>query len=157
MSSSSDILDYLSTLMTAANRLQGKGSGGGLEGVGRETTTRAFFKPDLLQSSNFLNKGKETFMLPETNQELQTKEKDSWLTAEDIINAAEHPDSVGANSPIILIPFEDKQPSGEFSWNELPAAPFTILDMDTSTSTAGDQEESNPKVGYSSDRFPMSV
>jgi hypothetical protein len=152
--------------MTAANSLKGQGSQEGLEGVDRQTTIRTFFKPDLLQDDAF-TEGRPSFLggselsfdsdtatsgqiplVQNTNNRVIINNRqpstidDRWLTAEDLMQAAENP-NLYTHSPIVLIPFENEQPSTDLNLDQIKNNPFTILNIDTKSPMANPSEGSN--------------
>jgi len=168
ISSSSDILDYLSQLMNAANILKGENDEE-REGIDRDTTTRTFFKPDLLQANanplillQGLEKLQQSLITYEDQENIpgefkfnlfsddNFKNDNNWLTAEDLINAAEDSDSKFTHSPIVLIPFDDSQPAPNLDLsNEVYKRPFTILDTLSATKNSADDEEiPNDRIIY---------
>jgi hypothetical protein len=181
ISSSSDILDYLSQLMNAANMLKGENDDE-IDGIDRDTTIRTFFKPDLLQANanplpllQGLEKLQQSLIsyadpenIPSGNFNINlfndnniNDDDYNWLTAKDLINAAEDSDSKFTHSPIVLIPFDGSQqaPNMELP-NQVYKQPFTILDTLSPTSTSAeipsdDEEITNDRelTGQSSEEF----
>ena len=160
ISSSSDILNYLSQLMSAANALKDENAEE-IDGIDRDTTIRTFFKPDLLQDNadplpllqglEQLQQSLISYRDPQNvpdgdfNMKLFGNKNiindNNWLTAEDILNAAEDPDSKFTHSPIVLIPFDDSEKLPDIKLpNEVHKNSFTILDS-LSPSKISDKED----------------
>ena len=143
ISSSTDILDYLSTLMSAANKMN-KRNGLDQQALDRGTTIRTFFKSDLLQGSTVPDTRRpELVPIPETEvkeapaQEFVPSFNSDWLTAGDLLEASENQDS-NSHSPIVLIPFENSQPLADLDLGQLEDS-FTILDLEKFDSPANNQ------------------
>jgi hypothetical protein len=161
ISSSSDILNYLSQLMNAANDLKDQNDEA-IDGIDRDTTTRTFFKPDLLQDNanplpllqglEKLQQSLINYKDPENNpdgdfnidlfNDIYTEDDNNWLTAEDILNAADDSDSQYTHSPIVLIPYNDSMPASNIKLpDEVYKHPFTIFDtLSPAQTSSGDEE-----------------
>jgi len=115
-----------------------------------------------------LEKLQESLISNSDPQNVESQNKindDHWLTAEDIINAADDPDSKYTHSPIVLIPFDDAQPAPNLDLEKLPSEifknPFTILDTLSPTANSiinpsGDDEITDDReiTGQSSQEVP---
>jgi len=173
ISSSSDILDYLSQLMSTAKKLENV-NGGQLEGIDRDTTIRTFFKPDLLQPNSDplpllqgLEKLQQSLIFYSNPQNLPSgdfqesvnnnnnhDEDYDWLTAQDIFNAAEDTSANITHSPIVLIPYEDTQANPTVP-EEIFKDPFTILN--TITSKQNPTKLSTEDIAPANDRVPKAL
>ena len=163
ISSSSDILDYLSQLMNAANVLKDENDEE-IDGIDRDTTIRTFFKPDLLQDNadplpllQGLEKLQQSLItyrdpenIPDSDfninlfSDSNINDDGNWLTAEDILNAAEDTDSEFTHSPIVLIPFDDSQHVPDLKLpNDVFEHSFTILDSLSPTKNSDEQINSD--------------
>merc|ERR1712029_1227610 len=97
ISSTNDVLGYLGELMKGnKNELQPQNT----MDSGTTSTMRSFFKPDLLPDISYsdlkkLNTLQESLVTPASQDQF------NWLTAEDILNAAEDSDYKITHSPII--------------------------------------------------------
>ena len=146
ISSSTDILDYLSSLMSAANKMNKRSGLDQQQALDRGTTIRTFFKTDLLQGSAISDPRRPELVpipdVPTAANEVPAKEvipsfNTDWLTAGDLLDAAAHPDT-DSHSPIVLIPFQNNQPLGDLNLGQLEDS-FTILDLEKYDSPTNNQ------------------
>ena len=140
ISSSTDILDYLSTLMSAANKMN-KRNDFDQQALDRGTTIRTFFKSDLLQGGAISDPRRPELDIVEevpAKKEIFNSDFNSdWLTAGDLLDAAANPD-LESHSPIVLIPFENSQPLADLDFGQFEDS-FTILDLENFDSPTNNQ------------------